>query len=167
MKSMYDLTTEFKMLLQIAEDSIDEETGEVLTDVAARFDALTNEAEDKIAGTGFVLQRLKSEAEAIDAEVKRLTARRDALRNSRERLADRLREFMATVGMQKVKTPYISVSLGKPSESVVVDNVELLTPDCRAVVYQPIKSVIKKHLESGTPLAGAHLEKGKPRLTIR
>lgn len=167
MKSMYDLSLEFQMLLQIAEDSFDEETGEVLADSVHRFDALNIEAEEKVAGTGFVLNRLKADSEAIESEIKRLTARRDAIRNERERLSDRLREFMATVGLQKVKTPYISVSIGKPYESVVVGSPMLLPDECVKLVRQPKKDEIKKLIDSGKYVPGAWIQKGKPRLTIR
>lgn len=167
--SMFDLSADYERLLQIAELGADPVTGEVYEpeDIDKAFTEIKGEAEDKISSTAYVLQRLKADANVLDEEIKRLKAKRDSILAGRERLQDRLREFMATAEVHKVKTPSISVSLGKPSERCEITDETAVPDDYARVVRQVEKQQVKDALKKGQDVPGAQLVNGPNRLTIR
>jgi hypothetical protein len=105
----------------------------------------------------------------VEKEIRRLKAIVKHFNSVSETLRDKLREFMRITETPKVKTTTLSVSLGKPSVSVVVDDVQALPIEFQRITVTADKVQVKRYLdaEKTTSIAGAHLEEGKPRLTIR
>lgn len=167
--SMFSLTQDFEDLLIISELGYDPRTGEAFEpdDIDKAFAELEAASEDKIAGTAFVLKRLKGEAALVKAEIDRLQAKKRSIENGHERLADLLRDFMRRTKLMKVKHPTISVSLGKPTQRVKVLDESKLAGIYIRTKTEPNKSAIKKDLEEGIQVKGAELEDGPERLTIR
>lgn len=169
-KSMFDLHGDFMMLLSIAALGYDPETGEVLSeeDVDAAFASLRGDIERKVAGSAYVVKRLLQDAEDIDTEMKRLASKRDAIRRGAERLKDRIRGLMATTDVKKVSTPGISVSLGKMSTRVEVDeNVELeeqyLNPPAKR---SPSLKALEAAIKAGVVFKGVRIVDGTRKLLI-
>lgn len=177
MKSMFDLKLEYTQLLADARASFDPETGELTDEEAderidARYQQLSGDIEEKVVGTCFVIRRLESEEAVLKEEMDRLRARKNRLGRGRERLKDRLRDFMSETGTKKVDTPSLSVTLGKPSRSVKILNEAeipeefMVTPEPPAPF--PDKKAIAKALKNPeTSVPGAILADGKHRLLIR
>lgn len=170
-RSMWDLTEAHERLLTIAGVGYDPETGEAFEEeeLGRAFDALDDEAEAKILAAGFVSKRLAADAEALDAEIKRLTRMRDTARSGRELLIDRLREFMGTTGLVKVKSTYLSVSLGAASQRVEITDEKALRSDYLRTVTSvtPRKEDIARALKAGATVEGAKLVDGPKRVTIK
>jgi len=168
-KSMYDLAEDYRRLLAIAEDGIDEETGEVIGQhaVSAAFDYIRDNVKEKVVGVAQVIKRISAQEEEISDEVSRLQRRVNSLRMARESLKSRLISLMEATDTKKAMTPYVSVSLGKSSLSVVVDDVNVLPYSCKRVKIEPNKVEIKSMLDKGISVDGARLKPGKLRLTIR
>ena len=123
-KSMFDLEGEWVRLLEMAHQGFDPETGEYLTEeeIDKAFAELSGDFDDKIAGCGFVLLRLKKEAAMVDEEAKRLKLKKARIDNGRARLEERVRELMALTAKDEgksVKKPWISVTLSKRSKNTV------------------------------------------------
>lgn len=171
-KSIYDLEGEWSQLLEIAELGYDPDTGEAFDpeDIDHAFAALTDDIEEKMAGCAFVTMRLRSNADAIDGEIKRLLAKRKSMENGRQRLLERMRELMTRAELDKVKALGVSISLAKhPRKRVdVVDVFQLdaqyLRPERDP---EPDKVAILAALKAGREVEGAQLVDGNRTLTVR
>ena len=68
--------------------------------------------------------------------------------------------------LDKFKTDSASISLGAPSRSVLVTDVDLLPEQYRKVTVAPVKIEIKRALEAGALVPGASLTNGERPLRI-
>ena len=173
-KSMFDLEGEYLRLLEMAHQGFDVETGEYLTEeeVDKAFASLAGDVENKVAGCGFVLMRLKKEAAMVDDEAKRLDDKKRRILAGHERLQERLRELMALTDTPSVKKPWISVTLAKESLNTVsvtnegeIPNEYMTKPV--APSPKPILADIKKALKAGQVVPGAKLVPSKRTLTVK
>jgi hypothetical protein len=167
---MFDLSNEYIRLLEMSRLGYDYETGEVLEEeeVDRAFAALTGDVQTKVAGAAFVVMRLDKEADMVDEEIRRLQLKKIRIQRGHDRLKDRIRQLMSLTEIDRVKTPSISVTLGKPAERVAIYDKELLPEEYRvSPPWKPHKLAIKKAIQNGDEIAGAHLEKGQASLTIR
>lgn len=132
-------------------DCIDAETGEIID--PDRLDALQMERDVKIENVAIWQKECVAEAEAIAAEIRKLTARKQ----SAERKAESLKAYlMMALDGQKFRTPRVSVSYRK-SQAVVVDDLDLIDPKYLKVKTEPDKTALKDALKAGD-VAGAHIE---------
>lgn len=169
-KSMFSLGADYERLCMAAGRGEHPDTGEPIEDFAeldALFDAIQDDVGEKIAATAYVTQRLKADAGVLAEEIKRLQAKKASIEANNERLKDKLREFMETTETPKVKTPSVSVSLGKPTERVSIVDEDAVPEDYAEVVRRVSKSAVKDALKQGLDVSGAKLVPGPKRLTIR
>ena len=138
---------------------IDAETGEV--DIEA-LEALESEKRRKIENLALYTIELAADDEALTAEIKRLTNKRDAARNKK----NNLRKFLATyLAGEKFKTPLVSVSF-RTTESVVVDDIDKLPAEFIVTKREVDKTGLKKAFETWDGIQGAYIER-KQSVTIR
>ena len=110
---------------------------------------------------------LKAEADKIDAEIKRLTARKKALENNADVIKDRIYNAMKSTKKEKFKTTLFSFSIKKNPHKLVIDD-ETKIPK-KYLIPQPAKidnAAIKSELNAGKKFKYAHLEQGES-LTIK
>ena len=170
--------------------TVDEETGEVILDAEA-LEALQMARAEKLEGAALAVKNLEAEAAAIEAEEKKLAARKTAAKNR----AKGIREWIAyNIGTEKLVTPRVSMSVRPGVTSAKIDDVhavvewynetrkELLDKESeetdaefdriteltKLVWPDPVvnRAGIKKLLKD-YEIPGVHLEDGKPILTIR
>ena len=114
---------------------IDAELAALEAEMIANGGAITDEAEeayhdlltmraDKVAGYVAVIRRCEVSAEAVDAELARLTRNRDALKNTAQRLKDRLCFAMIDRGDKEHDTPLGKVRVQRASRRPLVLLVE-------------------------------------------
>lgn len=105
----------------------------------------------------------------IDDEIKRLQARKKAIVNNKESLKEYLRYNMQMTGINKIKHPLFSITLGKPTVTCEVVDVDFLPDEyvTTEVSLKPDKKAILKDLKDGKEINGAVLSEGKPRLLIK
>ena len=129
--------------------------GEFTDEIEARHDALLEMRADKVAGYAAVIRRLDLSADAVDAEVKRLTAHRNALRNSDRRLKDRLCEAMCRRGERQHETPLGRVRVQRSGTRPVLILVEpdALPEPFRRVAVSADKRALADALRAGDPEA--------------
>lgn len=173
-KSIFDLEGEWLRLLQMSHQGYDSETGEFLEpeDIDKAFANLAGDVEHKVAGCGFVLLRLKKDAEMVDEEAKRLATKKKRIEAGRERLEERVRELMKMTKTPTVKKPGISVTLSKASMNKVEITNERKIPDKYmslpvTPLPKPIMAAIKKALKDNENVPGAKLVESKRTLTVR
>lgn len=157
MATLYDLTGQF---LEIYNMEIDDETK---LDTLEAID-WTTDYENKVEGYVKVIKSLEADIEARKNEKKRL----DGLNKSDQSKIDNLKAALATsmaeTGQERVDTTLFKVGFRK-SKAVVVDE-DKLPKKYQIVSYKPDKKEIKKLLESGATIRGAHIEERR-NLSIR
>lgn len=157
MATLYELTGQF---LEIYNMEIDDETK---LDTLESID-WTSDYENKVEGYVKVIKSLEADIEARKNEKKRL----DGLNKSDQSKIDNLKAALAVsmteTGQTRVDTTLFKVGFRK-SKAVVVDE-DKLPKKYQIVSYKPDKKEIKKLLESGSTIRGAHIEE-RSNLSIR
>lgn len=157
MATLYELTGQF---LEIYNMEIDDETK---LDTLESID-WTSDYESKVEGYVKVIKSLEADIEARKNEKKRL----DGLNKSDQSKIDNLKAALAVsmteTGQTRVDTTLFKVGFRK-SKAVVVDE-DKLPKKYQIVSYKPDKKEIKKLLESGATIRGAHIEE-RSNLSIR
>lgn len=152
---LYEIPEEYRKVLEGVQ--VDEETGEILgTDALVEFAGDLNET---IKNTGLYLFELDSEAQQIDAQIKRLKSRKDGIKRRADTLKNLMLDAMTSSGLKKVSDPLVTVYLRK-STATIVDNMELIPKDLLRVKVEtsPDLVAISKTIKSGIEVPGAHLE---------
>lgn len=152
---LYEIPEEYRKVLEGVQ--VDEETGEILgADALVEFAGDLNET---IKNTGLYLFELDSEAQQIDAQIKRLKARKDGMKRRADTLKNLMLDAMTSSGLKKVSDPLVTVYLRK-STATIVDNMELIPKDLLRVKVEtsPDLVAISKTIKSGIEVPGAHLE---------
>lgn len=152
---LYEIPFSLRKVLEGVQ--VDEETGEILgTDALVEFAGDMNET---IKNTALYLFELDSEAQQIDAQIKRLKARKDGMKRRADTLKNLMLDAMTSTGLQKVSDPLVTVYLRK-STATIVDNMELIPKDLLRVKVEtsPDLVAISKTIKSGIEVPGAHLE---------
>lgn len=113
---LYEIAADYAHLLHAVENGdIPEEA------IADTLESITAMLDDKVDNIACVIKNLSAEAEAIDAEIKRLQDRKDEKKRRVENLKAYLAKTLLESGYTKVETARNKVSFRK-SESVTVAN---------------------------------------------
>lgn len=162
MVSMYELTADYMTVLSMATD------GETPPDaIADTLEAIGGEIEIKAENSAIIMQELKAEADKIDAEIKRLTARKKALETNADAIKYRIYNAMKSTKKEKFKTTLFSFSIKKNPPKLVIDD-ETKIPK-KYLIPQPAKidnAALKADLNEGKKCKYAHIEQGES-LTIK
>ena len=106
--TLYELTVDYMSLLEMAEDpDIDQEA---LRDT---MEGIEGAIEDKADAYAVVIAQLSTDAQALDAEIKRLTARKKSLENNAAYIKKSLQGALEAVGKQKLKTLRYTFTIAK------------------------------------------------------
>lgn len=153
MSTLYELTDEFRQVLEMAEDAdIDPQV------IADTLEGIEGEIEDKADGYAMVIRQLEADVLTIRMEEERLARRRRLIDANIDRMKASLQAAMKTTGKTKFKTSLFSFGIQKNPASVVIDD-EAKIP-LRFLIAQPPKidkAAIKKDL-TGISRPWAHLE---------
>ena len=168
---LYEIGEKYLALQRMLEDGEYDEDA-----INNTLEAIETAAEDKIDNIACLIKSMESEANAIQAEIKKLEARAKAKSNSAERLKNYAKGQMALLGLEKVETARNVVRLGAARDRVAIDDLDALINYAESsgendlITYsapEPSKKLIAKKLKNGETIPGAKLEKGEPTLTIR
>lgn len=158
-------------LRQVVQAVIDAE-GECSDDQYAALQQWTAALEVKGENIAHVLERLDNEAEFYQQIEKRAYARAKARTDAAVRLKKHLAECMMTAGVKSIKKTdgLFSITLCDGRASVKIDDPARLVIGETVDIVEELKprtSEIKRLLEGGTEVPGAHLEYGQPYLMVR
>lgn len=166
--TLYELTDEYKALLDLAEDP--ETDPEVIADT---MEAIEGAIEVKADAYAYVLRELDADEEKIKAEIGRLKARADAIAGNRERIEKTLMGAMVDMGRLKIKTALNSFTVCK-SGSRPVEIAPGLDPDDVPEEYRRVtikkdfdKTAIRNALKEGARFQWARLGEAPDVLRIR
>ena len=140
---------------------VDEETGEILDKEA--FDSLVMARDAKIENIGLWIKNENAMAEALEKEIKNLTARKKTAENRVKGLKNYLLYSLQgeKFSTSKVKISYTSSTATKfENESAFIEWAKEKRPDLLRVKEPEIaKNEVKAALNAGDKLPGASLEK--------
>ena len=163
MSTLYEITGDYLRLLEMLEEEEDIDP-QVLADT---LEGIDGEFEIKADGYARVLKELTAEANKYDAEIQRMTERRDSLNNRSKMLKQHLYDSMKAIGKLKFKTDLFSFGIRKngglqPME--ILSDVEI--PE-EYYKKEPDNTKIRKELENGAELPFAVLKERGTHLVIR
>lgn len=157
MNTLYELTSEYLQLLEMAEDpDVDLQT------IADTMEAIGGEIEDKADGYARVMKQIEANAAGIKAEIDRLTARKTSMENNVKRMKETLQAAMEATGKKKFKTALFSFGIQKNPASLKIDDPDAVPENF--LIPQPPKvdsAAIKDALKAGAMYNFAHLEQGE------
>ena len=153
MPTLYEISERIRSVIEEG-FSFDEETGEVFDE--SDLDALRMELSDKLENVALYVKGLEADAKAIREEEKALSERR----KSKERKAERLREYMARTmsdnGIPSIETARCRLSFRRSERVEILDESALPVEYWRAV-KQPDRQLIREVLKSGRDVPGCDL----------
>ena len=129
--------------------------------------ALEIEFDDKIENCIAYLKNLRAEEEALSAEIKRLTARRNATRNKDESLKSYTLAEITLAGRLGVQVGVHKARLAKSQDAVIVLD-ENEVPDQFVRIERKVqkRDILKWHKETGEIVDGTDIETNRKHLRI-
>lgn len=155
MATLYELTNDWLMLMEMAEDPDIEE--DIFMDTLEGIDGAI---EDKADGYAKLIRQLEHDAEACDAEAKRFAEKKKFIENKIDRMKKSLQGAMELMGKTKIKTPLFSFNIQNNPASVVIEADIMDIPERYLKPAEPTvdKKLLKEDLKAGVELDGvAHL----------
>jgi hypothetical protein len=160
---LYEITDQFKALDSFIPEVESVEDSSAWSEL---WEGLQVELADKVHGLCCVIRNTEGEAMAIDAEIKRLTAKKKALENKVENLTSYLEYNLKSSDSREVKTSIFTVKFAKTPEAVKILDESALPANMMRVKTEPDKTAIKAAIKGGREVPGARLEVGE-RLVIK
>lgn len=148
---LYDIAEIYENL-----ENIDDEVA-----VATAMDAVDAALEEKLESTAKVIRNLEAEAEALEAEEKRLKARKTAVRNRIADIKGYVQGNLEAMGKDKVSSGIFKWSIQANAPSVNILDESLIPDDYWKIERKPMKTEIKKAIEAGELTEGAELVRTK------
>ena len=157
--TLYEIDNEIRSFLDRMLDAVDEETGEVLDIDPAELEQLNKAREQKIENIALYIKDIDADVKAIKEEENNLKERRQKAEKKAERLRDLLSMSMINAGEDKFSTARCAVSF-RSSKSVVITDLDLIDEAYvkKVIDVKPDKTAIKKAIEAGEDIEGAHIE---------
>lgn len=155
---LFDIGQEYQGLYDLAETIETDENG-VIVDNSEALQELFNEIEgelsEKAESVAYVCKDLKSSADALKAEAKRLTDKANSLLKNEATLKTRLKEALVQSGQSKIKTDKFSFSVSN-RESFNYDNISMaFIPEAFVKTKQELnKNAIKDFYKNGGEVDG-------------
>jgi len=168
MAALYKLVEQYRSLEAL--DASEDLPVEVIQDT---LEGLTGELTVKATNVAKFILNNEAMAEAIEQASEAMKQRALRIRRRSESIREYLRINMQASGITKIEATEFVLSLKNNPPSVIVTN-EAMIPDAFKVtptpppppVPRPDKALIKKAIQSGVEVAGAHLEQAE-RLDIK
>lgn len=165
MASMYELTTDWAAVLEMAQDpDIDPQA------IADTLEAIGGEIEDKAENTAIIMKELEAEAAKLKAEEQRLKDRRTRVENNIKDIKQRLFDAMKMTGKEKFKTTLFSFSIAKNGGKipVIVDvDCSELPDDLVTITEKPNLDAIAVYLEKHPESKFGHFGERGEHLNIK
>lgn len=142
------------------------ESGEMsIEDMTDTLEGMEFDFNTKVESTALVIKEYLSTADAIKANIERLTDLKRANENRASYLKEYVRLEMEKAGISKVDGTLAKITLGKPTQ--VVEITGSVPAEFIVTTEREDKTAIKKALASGDNVPGAELVAGKSKLIIK
>lgn len=156
--NLYEINSNIRSILESSED------GEITEQQMHDLMELQESEEVKAENTARYLKNLLAEAEALSAEIDRLTQRKKTKENAVKSIKSYLINFLKIKDIRKYETAASVISLRK-SEKFVTDDEEILMRYARSnnlikVEEKPMIAELKKKAKT-EPVPGGHIEENE------
>lgn len=148
---LYDIAEIYENL-----ENIDDEVA-----VAAAMDAVDAALEEKLESTAKVIRNLEAEADGLEAEEKRLKARKTAVKNRIADIKGYVQGNLEAMGKDKVTSGIFKWSIQANAPSVNILDEDLIPDAYWKIERKPMKTEIKKAIETGELTEGVELVRTK------
>lgn len=148
---LYDIAEIYENL-----ENIDDEVA-----VAAAMDSVDAALEEKLESTAKVIRNLEAEADGLEAEEKRLKARKMAVKNRIADIKGYVQQNLEAMGKEKVTSGIFKWSIQANAPSVNILDESLIPDDYWKIERKPMKTEIKKAIEAGELTEGVELVRTK------
>ena len=148
---LYDIAEIYENL-----ENIDDEVA-----VAAAMDSVDAALEEKLESTAKVIRNLEAEAEALEAEEKRLKARKTAARNRIADIKGYVKENLEAMGKDKVEAGIFKWSLQNSPPKLVVTDETIIPLKFFEIERTLMKNELKRVILSGRNINGAEIVREK------
>ena len=161
MATIYELTSDYLNLLELAEDpDIDEQA------FLDTLEGIEGALEDKADNYAKIMRMLETDAKGIKAEEERLAKRRKTIEGNVSRMKSALQYAMESTGKVKFKTTLFSFGIQNNPASVVMDEQDIENIPERFLKYKDPdidRKAIKDAIKAGDEdaMAIAHMEQTK------
>ena len=141
---------------------------EDLAAVEKDLEAIQLAFNEKILSVGYFIRNLDADINAIENELKRLSAMREKVRKQRDWLKSYMFAHMKATQTEKVESSTIKMSIRKDPPSVVVTNIDEVPEEYKRKIEETVidKRKILEDWKEGVGVAGTTVEQ-KERLDIR
>lgn len=150
MSNLFNITSKAKEL------SLALESGELTPELENELVINQTELQEKAINYGYVIRGFEMDIDAIDLEMKRLKAMKDAKQNAIDRMKESVLSAMEIYSIESVKSPTLNLSI-RSSKAVEIIFAEMIPDEymVKKITISPDKVKIKKAIESGENVPGA------------
>lgn len=156
MSTLFQLTQQDAELYAMLDGDDEISDDQLYSILESSLDSINIKAARVIA----VIKQLRHDADGHSAIAKHHSAKAKARNNDADRLADYLIKCMDNASLDKCGTLEHCAKIPKPRASLKIDDADLLPSSFKIIVEQVQidNAALKKALESGAVIGGAHLE---------
>lgn len=157
-KSLYAISIDLINILSLIEDN----EGEITEEMDKALTITQDQAAAKMSDYGHAILQLESWVEMAKSETQRIQKLQKLYDNTAKRLKTKVVEAMRLFDMPKVETPTLKLSMRKTA-TTVIDDIALVPKEYKTVKIEEVadKTAIKKAIQSGTEIDGAHIEENQ------
>lgn len=154
--NLYKMNAQIQWLLERLVASVDDETGEVDSEIVRELDTLSMARDTKLENIGIFIKSLVAEAEAIRTEEIKLAKRRVVKENTVNRLKEYVANNMLSQNQMKFDSPRVAYSFRR-SEAVNITGDVPKKYMTRTVTEKPDRKAITAAIKAGQKVRGAEL----------
>lgn len=129
--------------------------------VATAMDVVDAALEEKLESTAKVIRNLEAEADGLEAEEKRLKARKMAVKNRIADIKGYVQGNLEAMGKDNVTSGIFKWSIQANAPSVNIIDEDLIPDAYWKIERKPMKTEIKKAIEAGELTEGVELVRTK------
>lgn len=154
MASIYELNKDYAELSDMLETA---ETEEEIQAIQDTLEMINVSIEEKLDNTAKFIVNINSDVDGVKAEIERLTAIKKKKENMVQRLKGNIEFALKAQCLDKLTVGTFKCGYRK-SESVEIDNLDVIPADYTKVEIKADKTAIKKALKAGETVEGARLQ---------
>lgn len=158
MSTLYEIAENYQALLSM---DLDAET------LADTLESIEGEFEDKADNICHLIAEVGGKVDIIDAEIKRLSARKKTLSNRKDNLRDYLLTQMEIIDKKKIETPKFTITRVLGREVCFIENESSIPQMFQKTTISIDKTLLLQHLKDGESIAGASIGIGSSSLRIK
>lgn len=145
--NLYEISTNYMQLLECEPEM-----------VADTLESLKEAFKEKTINIAYVIKQMDAEQKVIAEEVKRLQERKKTAENKQKYLKQYLHDSMNATGIDKVKSPTITISIRKNPPSLDVTNEENIPEEFYQIKKELKRKDLLDYMKNGGSVEGCAIK---------